>query len=41
MVHLKPLPTAPQGCLTLDEIVDAALEDLKSLEAGGITTAIV
>lgn len=41
MVHLKPLPTAPQGRLTLDEIVDAALEDLKALEAGGITTAIV
>ncbi len=40
MVHLKPLLR-----ITRDAsgwiIVDAALEDLKSLEAGGITTAIV
>lgn len=41
MVHLKPLPTAPRGHLSMDEIVSLALEDLKALEAGGITTAIV
>ena len=41
MVHLKALPTAPNGGMSLGEIVDLALEDLQALEAGGITTAIV
>ncbi|HHU12427.1 MAG TPA: BtpA/SgcQ family protein [Clostridiaceae bacterium] len=41
MVHLKALPTAPNHALDLDVIYKAALADLKALEAGGITCAIV
>lgn len=41
MVHLKALPTAPNGKLSMDEILADALVDLKALEAGGIETAIV
>jgi hypothetical protein len=41
MVHLKALPTSPHGKLSLDEILAYALDDLHSLEIGGIQVAIV
>lgn len=41
MIHLKALPTAPQHDCNLEEIYKYALNDLKALEAGGATHAIV
>lgn len=41
MVHLRSLPTSPSGELPMEEILALALADLKTLEAGGIKTAIV
>lgn len=41
MVHLKPLPTSPENKYSVDEIIDYALRDLRTLEAAGIRYAIV
>lgn len=41
MVHLKALPTSPNSKYNIDEIYDYALKDLRALEEGGATHAIV
>ena len=41
MVHLRPLPGAPNYGGSMEEIWDAALADLEALTEGGITAAIV
>lgn len=41
MVHLKPLPTSPENKFSVDEIIDYALRDLRTLEEAGIKYAIV
>lgn len=41
MIHLQALPTSPHSKHSIEEIYDLALRDLKSLEEGGATHAIV
>ena len=41
MVHLKPLPGAPGYGGNLEDVYQAALKDLKALEAGGANAFIV
>lgn len=41
MIHLKALPTTPNNNASIEEIYEFALNDLKALEAGGATEAIV
>lgn len=41
MIHLKALPTTPNNTETIEEIYEFALKDLRALEEGGATEAIV
>jgi membrane complex biogenesis BtpA family protein len=41
MVHLRPLPGAPGFGGSMQEVIDAALEDARSLEAGGCPGLVV
>ena len=41
MIHLPALPAAPRSELTLDELVEFAVEELRRLEAAGIDGVIV
>ncbi len=41
VVHLKPLPGEPLNTCSLEEILERALEDARSLESGGVDALIV
>ena len=41
VVHLKSLPGSPSNRLSIDEIIDAAQEDVNSLVYGGVDGIII
>lgn len=41
MVHLPPLPGSPRGTLSLDEVVEVALDEARILEGAGLDGLIV
>jgi membrane complex biogenesis BtpA family protein len=41
MIHLPALPAAPRSSLTLDELVEFALEELRRLQSAGIDAVVV